>query len=150
MRMRRWLFVLALACIPACNDDTPSTPTPPPSALNLTGRWISDLTVQGVAARMTWTLAHSGTAVTGPVLVALPSGTVIMNGALTGTLNGSTLTYTIAVGPNGIPSQPACTGQVGGTMAVASTPTSMSGTLAVTSSTCAIQFPNSSVTMTKQ
>ena len=40
---------------------------------------------------MTWTLAQTGTSVSGPTLVSLPSGTVLMNGFLTGMLSDSTL-----------------------------------------------------------
>src|SRR5262245_22706673 len=99
-----------------CSDkSTPVAPEP----LSVTGTWAGAVTISGTATRMTWSLTQSATAaVTGPVLVALPSGTVLLNGFLTGTLSGTTLTYAISVGPGGVPTQPACTGQVTGTMAV--------------------------------
>ena len=84
---------------------------------------------------------QTGTAVTGPVLVRLPNGIVLLNGFLTGTLTGSTLTYSIAVGPGGIPTQPACVGQLGGTMtATAGAPSTLVGGYAVTSATCTPPF----------
>jgi hypothetical protein len=134
----------------ACTDkSSPSTPTPGP--LDLTGRWNADLTFQGVSSRMVWTLTQSNTAVSGPVLLTLPTGTVLMNGSLQGTLTGTSMPYTIAVVPGNIPSQPACTGQLSGTMAVnnAARPT-MTGPLGVVSSNCTIQFQTSNITLTKQ
>jgi hypothetical protein len=148
----RFVWALALVgslLLPACNIDTPGTPTPTPQ-LDVSGRWASDLTFMGVTGRMTWQLTQSGMAVTGPVLVSLPSGTVILNGNLTGTLTGSSLPYTISIAQNGIPSVPSCAGQLAGTMTVATVATSMSGNLAVTSSTCSLQFSNNSLTLTKQ
>jgi hypothetical protein len=150
--MRRPLLalVLILALAPACTDRTPATPTAP-QPLNLSGVWRGNIAVAGAAAIMTWTLTQSSTAVAGPVLVALPSGTVLVNGALTGTLSGSTLTYTIAVSPGGIPAQPACGGQLAGTMTAAIAATStLSGTLTVSSSTCPTPFVDGNLTLTKQ
>src|SRR4051812_28842645 len=101
---------LALGCLAvACSDKTTSVTTPSPS-ITVSGTWTGNVTVADTATRMTWTLAQSTNAVTGPVLLSLPSGTVLMNGFLTGTLNGSVLTYTISVGPGGIPTQPTCAG----------------------------------------
>jgi hypothetical protein len=134
----------------ACdNNKTPTTPAP--TQIDVTGRWAGDLSFQGVTARTTWTLTQSGNAVTGPVILALPSGTVLLNGSLTGTMTGPSLAYTIAVAPGGIPLQPSCTGQLGGTMTVTQLTTStMSGTIGVTTSTCPIQFSSSTLVLTKQ
>jgi hypothetical protein len=100
---------------------------------------------------MVWSLTQNNSAVSGPVLLTLPTGTVLLNGTLQGTLTGTSLPYTIAVVPGNIPSQPACAGQLSGTMTVnnAATPT-MSGPLGVTSSSCTIQFQTSNITLTKQ
>src|SRR5262245_24690951 len=98
----RFQWVLLFACaigVSACNNEAPSTPTPTPQ-LDVSGRWAGDMSFMGVTGRMTWTLTQSATAVTGPVLVAVPSGTVLLNGFLTGTLTGSSLTYTISVAQN--------------------------------------------------
>ncbi len=124
--------------------------TPTPLPIDLTGAWAGNLSVQDMAARMTWTLTQTGATVTGPVLVALPSGTVLLNGTLSGTLLGSTLTYTITVPAGGIPSQPSCTGQLGGsvnaTIGVVST---LAGSYAVTSSTCQTPFSSGNFTLTR-
>jgi hypothetical protein len=118
--------------------------TPPSAAIDLTGTWRGNFAVQSVTAEMVWTLTQSGTSVTGPVLVRLPSGIVLLNGFLTGTLSGSTLTYTISVGQQGIPSQPACAGQLGGTMTARTGSTStLTGGYTVTSSTCTPPFATS-------
>jgi hypothetical protein len=119
--------------------------------LTVTGRWIGDLEVQGVTARMTWTLKQTGTSVTGPVLISLPSGTVLLNGTLNGMLDRTSLPYTITVAPNGIPNQPTCFGQLGGTMTVtsASVPT-MTGPIAIMATNCTILFSAPNFTLTKQ
>jgi hypothetical protein len=146
-------LLTTLICILAawgCNDNTPSTPAAVSQA-TVTGRWTGDLTVQGVSGRMTWTLTQSGTSVTGPVTIALPTGTVLLNGTLSGTLTGTSLEYTIAVNANGLPNQPTCTGQLGGTMTVSSgTVSTMTGPIAVKSTNCSIQFSTSTFTLTKQ
>ena len=139
------------AALWACNDgNTPATPSQV-TRLTVTGRWTGDLTFQDVTGRMTWTLTQNGTAVTGPVIIGLTSGTVLLNGTLTGTLDGSSLTYTIAVAPNGIPSQPTCMGQLGGTMTVSSgTVPTMAGSIAILSANCSILFSGTSFTLTRQ
>src|ERR1044072_7179192 len=111
MNMRRALAVAVLFGLAAagCSEKS-STPSTPSQPTTLTGTWTGDVTVLGTNTRMVWTLTQSGTAVTGPVLLGLPSGTVLLNGFLTGTLSGSTLTYTISVGPGGVPTQPTCVG----------------------------------------
>jgi hypothetical protein len=150
--MRRALIVAALLGLvaTACSDkSTPSTPSP---SVNLTGTWAGDLTVLQTPARMTWTLTQSdATTVTGPVAFGLSSGTVLLNGFLTGALSGTTLTYTISVGPGGIPTQPTCAGQIGGTMTAAiGTTSTLTGTSAVTGSNCTPPFPGGTITLTRQ
>jgi hypothetical protein len=131
--------LLGSACTSIEHSVAPSSP-----AIDLTGTWRGNFTVQGVTAEMVWTLTQTGMSVSGPVLVRLPNGIVLLNGFLTGTLNGSMLPYTISVGPQGIPSQPACVGQLGGTMTAQTGATSsLNGTYAVTSSTCAPPFASS-------
>jgi len=133
----------------ACGEK--STPTSPaPTQIDVTGRWVTDISVQGITGRMTWTLTQMGGGVTGPVLVSLPNGFVMLNGFFTGTLTGSSLAYTIAVGPGGIPSQPACSGQLGGTMTVTiGTVATMTGPMSVVASNCPIQLPSTAITLTK-
>ena len=144
--------VTLLLCLAGCSEhSTPSTPSTP-NVTSFAGTWAGDLTVQSNAARMTWTLTQSATAVTGPVIVALPNGIVLLNGTLNGTISGSTLTYTISVQPGGIPSQPACSGQLGGTVSQSSfsSPATLSGSYSVTSSTCTTPFSSGTFTLSKQ
>ena len=136
-----WLTAVLLgsACTSIEHSASPSAPV-----IDLTGTWRGDFTVQGLTSEMVWTLTQTGTSVSGPVLVHLPNGIVLLNGFLTGTLAGSTLTYTISVGPQGIPNQPACVGQLSGTMTAQTGATSsLTGTYAVTSSTCTPPFASS-------
>ena len=150
--MHRTLLALCLCLVvsSACGDSAPTTPTAP-QPTDVSGTWSGSLTVGAAAAGMVWTLTQSNGAVTGPVLVVLPTGTVLLNGALTGTLAGSTLTYTIAVSAGGIPTQPQCVGQLGGTMTATIGATStLAGTLAVKSSTCTTGLAGGNLTLTKQ
>ena len=136
----------------ACSFERTSTPlAPTQNQIDLTGRWGTDITVQGISGRMTWTLTQTATnSVTGPVLVGLPSGTVLFNCFLTGTLAGTTFPYTITVSPGGVPNQPSCTGQLGGTMTVTMGAVSrMVGPMSLIGSNCTIQLPNTSLTLTK-
>lgn len=144
----RMRFTLALICATAvaawgcASDKSPSGPTQP--QIDLTGTWKGQLAVQGTTAAMTWTLTQTGSAVSGPILVTLPNGIVLMNGALTGTLAGTSLQYTIAVSPGGIPTQPGCSGQLGGRLtATMGTPSTLNGNYTVNSSTCTPPFASS-------
>ena len=149
--MPRVVAALVVAAAIAGGCSSKSTTTTVSSAIDLTGTWATSLSVLGNTARMTWTLTQRDAAVTGPVLVSLPTGTVILNGFLTGTLSGSNLTYTISVAPGGIPTQPTCVGQVGGTMvATLGTVSTLSGTSTVTGSNCTPPFPGGAITLTKQ
>jgi hypothetical protein len=153
--MRKGLATIVLCCgvalMAGCssNDQTPASPTP--QTTNVAGTWAGNVTALGISARMTWTLSQTGTSVTGPVLLSLPTGAVLMNGFLTGSVSGMTLTYLISVGPGGIPLQPSCAGQITGTMAVTiGTVSTMAGTPTISSSTCAPPFPTGPLTLTKQ
>ena len=125
-----------------CSSSRTTSPPPSPSpAIDVTGTWRGNFALPGISAEMNWTLVQTGTVVTGPILVRLPNGIVLLNGILTGTLTGSTLPYTISVGPGGIPTQPACVGQLGGTMTAAMGPTStLTGGYTVLSATCTPPF----------
>jgi hypothetical protein len=156
MRWTALVLVMGiLACLvsaPAC--DSSSSTMPPPQSTDLTGTWAGDLalqSLQGITARMTWTLTQNNNAVAGSVLVSLPNGTVLLNGTLSGTLSGSTLTYVIVVSPGGIPSQPACAGQLGGTVtATLGVTSTLSGSYALTSATCTTPFSSGTFTLTKR
>ena len=141
--------ILLLSCMAACAVER-TTPTQPSPSTTLTGTWSGDLTLLGMSGRMTWTLTQTDASVAGPVLVLLPSGTVLLNGALVGTVSGSTLTYVINIGPGAIPSQPECTGQLGGAVTTAFAATStLAGTYTVNSSTCSTPFSSGAFTLTR-
>jgi len=141
MRNRLLAFVLACSVAWASGCSSSKSTTAPSPDIDLNGTWRGQFAVPGATAPMTWTLMQTGTAVSGPVLVTLPNGIVLLNGFLTGTLSGTTLPYTISVGPGGIPSQPSCAGQLTGTMAVTVGVTStLAGNYAVGSSTCTPPF----------
>lgn len=148
--VRRLLaMLLMLSLVAACAEKSPEAPSSP--APTVTGTWAGDLTVEGANARMSWTLTQIDTTVGGPVLVALSSGTVLMNGFLTGTLIGTTLQYVIAVGAGGVPTRPACAGQLSGTMTLTVGVTStLGGPMAVTSSTCTPPLTGATLTLVRQ
>jgi len=99
---------------------------------------------------MTWTLTQNGAAVAGPVLVLLPSGIVLLNGGLTGTASGSTMSYVINIGAGAIPSQPTCVGQLGGSATSSfGTPSTLTGTYSVNSSSCTTPFSSGGFTLTR-
>ena len=149
MRCRVSALLLALLAVAACGDNKPPT-SPSAQTLNLSGNWAGDLPVQDSLARMTWTVTQNNNTVTGPVLIVLPTGVVLLNGALSGTLSGSTLNYTIDVTPGGIPSEPACSGRLGGLVTAAVGQATLTGSYEVRSSSCTPQFSSGSFTLTKQ
>jgi hypothetical protein len=145
--LARAVIVLAIVLATSACDTEPTRPSD--TTLNLTGTWRGNVTVAGIGTVMTWTLTQAANAVNGPVLIGVPSGTVLVNGILAGTLAGNVLTYTIAVPPGGVNGQPACSGQFSGSTNVASS-TTMNGTYNLTSSTCTTGFTSGSFTLTKQ
>ena len=127
-----------------------ASPTPPSiTRPNLAGRWAGALLVESTPARMTWTLTQDDTRVNGPALVSLPTGTVLLNGILSGTLTGTTLDFTIQVSAGGIPSAPSCTGQIGGAATVSGTST-LTGSMRLISSTCEPPITNPPFTLPRQ
>ena len=125
----------------------PTDPTDPPT--NLTGTWRGNIVVNNITAVMTWTLTQTGSAVIGPAVIALPSGAVLLNGNVAGTLSGSTLPFTLTVPPGGIPAQPGCSGQITGANGLTGSST-MNGTYTVASSTCTTGLTSGSYTLTRQ
>ncbi len=159
--MSRGVFnaiVLILASVAVgCSDNANNPAAPTTATLSLAGTWTTGLTVEGQSATMSWVLTESGTSVTGPVTVSLPTGIVLLNGTLAGTVTQGTsttavMTYTIAIAAGGIPTQPLCTGQFGGTMnaSVGATET-MAGDFTLKSSSCTTTFASTTtLTLTKQ
>src|SRR5436190_19979230 len=134
----------------ACGaDKTPNAPDA--GGLNLTGAWVGPIVVDNTETRMSWNLTQVNQVVNGPVTVVLSNGIVLMNGFLTSTLSGMTLTYTISVGTGGVPSRPACAGQLAGTMTITVGPTpTLSGPMGVSSSNCTPPFDTSTITLPRQ
>ena len=146
MRLRSCALILTALISAACGDEMPTDPTSP--ATNLTGTWRGNVTVSNVSALMTWTLTQTGTSATGPVVIALPTGVVLMNGTVAGTLSGTNLAFTVTVPPGGIVSQPGCSGQIAGANTVVSS-TTMTGAYSVVNSTCATGLTNGTFTLTR-
>ena len=142
-----WSGLLLTAVLStACGDELPTEPTNSPSSF--AGTWRGNVTVTNVTAVMTWTLSQTGTSVSGPVVIALPTGMVLMNGTVGGTASGSSLTYTITVPPGGVITQPGCSGQISGASALSSA-TTMTGTYLVNSA-CNTGLTNGSFSLTRQ
>jgi hypothetical protein len=124
------LGLMALAC------DSSSSPAPSAAGLNLTGSWSGQLGEQGSgsALRLTWVATQVGSSVSGTATLIKPASGVPASGALTGSMTGSQLTLGFAVPAGGVPGFPACT--ISGTGSAAATNQSISGTLAVTFTSC--------------
>ena len=142
-------IVSALLCV-ACGSTTSSS-APSPSTVDVTGVWSGQTTVEGQPTRMVWTLVQRADgSVTGSMLDGLTNGTVLVNGAFTGTVAGTTLTYAIAIPPGGIPSLPACIGQLTGSMQIAiGAPSTLAGSFTVASSSCAAPLAGAPLTLTR-
>jgi hypothetical protein len=140
------MLAMTLACSGAC-DQEPTTPSSPQA--NVTGTWRGTITVNNTPAVMTWTLTDTAGSIGGPVLIGLPTGTVLLNGVLTGTLTGAALAYTISVPPGGVLSQPGCSGQIAGTTTLASTST-MNGAYTVAASTCPTGLTTGTFSLARQ
>ena len=140
-------LLLAAFLSTGCGDELPTEPTNP--AADLTGTWRGTIIVNNLSSTMTWTLTQAGTSVTGPVMIALPTGVVLMNGTVAGTLSGTNLGFTVMVPPGGVVLLPGCSGQIAGTNMVGS-PSTMTGTYSVVNSTCAIGLTNGTFTLVRQ
>jgi hypothetical protein len=143
------VVLLAFLCLPGCSSE-PSRAAAPSVPGVFAGTWSGDILVQSTPARMTWALVQSGDSVTGNVVIALTTGIVLMNGSFTGTASGAALTYTIAVNAGGIPLQPACTGQLGGTATASSSTPVLLGSYTVISSSCSSPLTGGSFELTKR
>lgn len=138
------LLVLVAGCNPFSSPDNSGSST-------VAGTWVGTVFLLGQNTTMTWQLTQSDQSASGPVTVAQATGTVLLNGSLSGTVAGSTLTYVITVGAGAIPSLPNCSGQLSGTTTIyAGATTTMNGTFTVASSTCPATFPDAAFTLTKQ
>ena len=104
------------------------------SAFSLTGTWSgSGSDSSGPGQMTTWVLTHTGSALTGLVTARTPLGTVVFNGTFSGSLDGTTLTFTVAIPHGGISRFPTCTAMISGT-AAGVTASAINGTYSGTNS----------------
>jgi hypothetical protein len=146
----RSVFVAAgLLAAVGCAQSSVSSPTPPP--VTLTGAWTGPFSAQGQTAQMTWTLTQTNLSVSGPALIILPDGLVLANGVVGGSFADPTLTFTVTIGPNAIPTQPTCTGQLTGTaVSTFAAAATLTASYAVASNSCTIPFTGGTFTLTRQ
>jgi hypothetical protein len=144
--MRAAMLAMTFVGVTAC-DQEPVTPSN--AQVNVTGTWRGTITVNNTPAVMTWTLTDTAGTVSGPVLIGLPTGTVLLNGVLAGTLTGTALAYTVSVPPGGVLSQPGCSGQITGTTTLASA-SAMNGAYTVAASTCPTGLTNGNFSLARQ
>ena len=99
-------FCLLLCTAAACDETsgTSSVSGPggtSPATLNLTGAFsTATLTDSSGVTSMRWLLAHSGNQITGTLTLAATGGRT-GGGSVTGTMNGTTLTFTARVPEGG-------------------------------------------------
>jgi len=158
--------VLALGlCLAACggSNSTPTSPSPSPSPspqpMTLTGVWVgtaSDSTTSMMGGGMmgggsmmngmSWQLSQDGTTVAGSMgFSEYQSG---MMGAVSGTVSGNTLTFTMTM-PMGSMPMAGCSATANGTMQMNLSGKEMTGTYSGSDS-CSGPFTNGQMTMTRR
>jgi hypothetical protein len=142
------LLSIAVLLGSACgSDNSPASPTP---TLTVSGTYAGDITVQATPTRMVWTVTQTANAFSGSVVMSLSSGIVLLNGIVGGTVSGTSIVYTILVSPGGLPLQPQCSGQLGGTaVGTTAAPFTISGNYSVVSSTCTTPLTGGPFVLTK-
>lgn len=98
---------------------------------------------------MTWSLTDGSGAVRGPATISTPLKSVVLTGTVSGTLNGSTLTWTIDVPAGGVTGQPSCTVTVSGTATLNGARTGLTGSYSGAGS-CTPAFSGGTLTLTRQ
>jgi hypothetical protein len=150
--MKRYLIVLSIAALlstTGCGDSSSSSTTAPSAtSVALNGTYSGNASDSSGPGRMTWRLTQTGTAVSGTMTASTPLGTVVFNGNFSGTLSGTTLTFTIAVPAGGVSAFPSCTITITGSAANV-TSSAITGVYTGTS-TCSAPFNNGTLTLTKQ
>jgi hypothetical protein len=141
------MLAVALIVFAACDQQPPAAPSN--QQTNVTGTWRGTISVDSTPAVMTWTLTDAAGSISGPVLIGLPTGSVLLNGMLAGTLTGTALSFTVSVPPGGVLSQPGCSGQIGGTSTLASSST-MNGAYTVAASTCPTGLTSGTFSLARQ
>lgn len=118
MRCRLMALILLAALAAACDDSsTPARITGPGSGtLQLAGTWTGSGADSTRQMSMTWRLTQSDGNVTGTFSATTPVGAPIYTaGAVSGTLSGATLTFTITVPGGAVEGNPDCTATFTGT-----------------------------------
>jgi hypothetical protein len=97
--------VLASACGSSASTPTsPSTPTPT-VATSVTGTWNGTAADTLGSDKMTWTVTQTGSGMTGTMSVNDTTRSMMGSGAMTGTMNGNTLTFHMTVPAGGFTGQ---------------------------------------------
>lgn len=138
VHIRLCILVLVITTALACQD-TPTDPTTigGPQPLALAGTWRGPIGVIAQSSSSligTWTVAQTGTAVSGPITLANPSTNVTFAGTLSGTLSGTSLPVTYTIPRGNVPGFPDCA--MSGTSTLQASATIMSGTLNITYTNC--------------
>lgn len=95
---------------------------------------------------MAWQLTQSGDAVTGSVAIADAFGVIVARGTMSGTLSGSSLSFSITIPAGGFTGDPSCAASATGAASV--TPSSLAGSYNGTS--CTGAFAAGTLTLSKQ
>ena len=103
--MRTLPFVLfSLVTVAACGGSASSPAGPSPTstggATSLSGTWIGTSADTSGQGHMTWTVTQNGNAMTGTMNFNDTGRSMMGNGSMQGTIDGSTVTFHMAV-PNG-------------------------------------------------
>lgn len=98
------LVVFSFVTVTACggSPSAPAAPTPNPSGTltSLSGTWAGPSSDTSGPAMMTWIVSQSGSVMAGTMNISDSGRGMMGNGSLQGTINGSTVTFHMAV-PNG-------------------------------------------------
>jgi hypothetical protein len=148
----RFLFVAIVLLMPACGGSSTS-----PSSINLSGSWTGNASDSSGPANISATLSQSAGSVTGTVRFSVPNSSVVGNGTFSGTLSGTTLTFTTTIPVGGFSGflVGSCSATLSGTANVATitisgvTATQIVGTYSGNNS-CSGPFTNGTISMTKQ
>jgi uncharacterized protein (TIGR03437 family) len=122
------------------------TVNPATPAITLNGTYSGDASDSSGPGTMIWRLTQTGSSVSGTMTGI--GGSAVFNGNITGTLSGTTLTFTIVVPPGGISGLPSCSITITGS-ALNVTSTTIKGTYSGTG-TCTPPFTNGQFTLSKQ
>jgi hypothetical protein len=138
--MLAWIRILVvlfitglLATVSACGNSS----TAPSAPSDLTGTWSGQLGQPGSssALRLTWVATHTGNIVSGVATLVNPAVNVQGRGAMTGILNGDRLFLTYFIPPDSIQGFFTC--EITGFGNATATNTSMTGAMALMSTSCA-------------